>query len=263
MNAAAQRRLTPVLAGIAVVLAVLFAVLFAGMGRGVRWNQPLPTPPLPEVRQNTMPVPLPLDHFAAVWQRPLFNPDRKAVLHNAGETSNLGDMELTGIIITPSLRVALLRNKSDDKTQPGAVPTATDNKDDASKDVRVREGGTLPDGSWKLVELQPRVAIFESGGSRSELKLPSGAPVTPLPNQKTAPPIPGQPNPGMPPTVDANGSPQMQIHHVGPGVPMPPGAVSPGQPAPPPADQAERIRQLRENILKRRAQQAATPNGVR
>jgi general secretion pathway protein N len=242
MNAAAQRRLTPLLGGIAAVLAVVFVVLFSGLGRTVHWNSPLPTPPLPEMHNDSgMPTPQPLERYAAIWQRPLFNPDRKPVMRAAGESANLGDMELTGIIMTPTLRVALLRSK------------------DGDKDVRIREGTTMPDGSVKLVQLQPRSAVFEASGTRTELKLPSGAPVTPLAkagsNNGTPTPVGAVPNP--PP--DTNNPPQMQIRHV-PGVqPVPPGDQQPGQNA----EQAERIRQLRENILKRRAQQAATPEGVR
>ena len=243
MNAAAQRRLTPLLGGIAAALAIVFVVLLGGVGRTVRWNPPLPTPPLPDMHNdNGMPTPQPLERYGVVWQKPLFNPDRKPVLRAAGESANLGDMELTGIIMTPTLRVALLRSK------------------DGEKEVRIREGTTLPDGGMKLVELQPRSAVFEASGTRAELKLPSGAPVTPLAktgsNNGTPTPLGAVPNP--PP--DSSNPPQMQIRHMPPGAqPVPPGGQPPGQNA----EQAERIRQLRENILKRRAQQAATPEGVR
>ncbi|HEX7815997.1 hypothetical protein [Dyella sp.] len=241
MNAAAQRRLTPVLGGVAAVFAVVLVVLISGLGRGVHWNRPLPTPPLPDTSNDSkLPPPLPLEHFAAVWQRPLFNPDRKPTVHTSGEGSNLGDMELTGIILTPSMRVALLHSK------------------DGDKDMRIREGSASPDGGVKLLQLQARSAVFESGGTRTELKLPSGAPVTPLPKSNTPNPPPGAPNPQQQQTN--TNPPQMQIQHVPPGAqPGQPGMQPPG----PSPEQAERIRQLRENILKRRAQQAATPEGVR
>jgi len=241
MNAAAQRRLTPVLGGIAAVLAIVFVVLLGGIGRSVRWNPPLPTPPLPETHNDGgMPVTQPLERYAAIWQKPLFSPDRKPAPRAAGESSNLGDMELTGIIMTPTLRVALLHSK------------------DGDKELRIREGNTSPDGGIKLAELHPRSAVFEVSGSRTELKLPSGAPVTPLAkagNNATPTPLGAVPNPSS-----ENNPPQMQVRHVPPGVqPVPGNLPQPGQNA----EQAERIRQLRENILKRRAQQAATPEGVR
>lgn len=243
MNAAAQRRLTPVLGGIAAVLAVVFVVLFGGVGRGVHWNPPLPTPPLPDMHNDSgMPTPQPLERYGVIWQKPLFNPDRKPVARAAGESSNLGDMELTGIIMTSSLRVALLHSK------------------DGDKELRIREGGTSPDGAIKLAELSPRSAVFEVSGSRTELKLPAGAPVTPLAKAGA----PGTPTPlgAVPnPPPDNGNPPQMQVRHmpVGASPVPPPGNQPPGQNA----EQAERIRQLRENILKRRAQQAATPEGVR
>lgn len=244
MNAAAQRRLTPLLGTIAAVLAIVFVVLLGGVGRGVRWNPPLPTPPLPDMHSDSgMPTPQPLERYAAIWQKPLFNPDRKPALRAAGESSNLGDMELTGIIMTSTLRMALLHSK------------------DGDKELRIREGNTSPDGGIKLAELHPRSAVFEVSGTRTELKLPAGAPVTPLAkagaNNATPSPLGAVPNP--PP--DNNNPPQMQVRHVPPGAqPVPaPGNQPPGQNA----EQADRIRQLRENILKRRAQQAATPEGVR
>jgi len=244
MNAAAQRRLTPLLAGVAIALAIVLVLLIGGIGRGMHWNPPLPTPPLPDMRnQAGMPVPQPLERFGAVWQKPLFNPDRKPIVRAAGESSNLGDMELTGIIMTPGLRIALLRSK------------------DGEREVRIREGSSLPDGGFKLVELQPRSAVFEVSGTRTELKLPAGAAVTPLPKGNTASatptPMGAVPNPAG---DNPNAPPQMQIRHVPPGVqPVQPG----NQPNQQNAEQAERIRQLRENIMRRRAQQAATQEGAR
>jgi general secretion pathway protein N len=242
MNAAAQRRLTPILGGIAAVLAIVFVVLLGGVGRAVHWNPPLPTPPLPDMHNDSgMPTAQPLERYGVIWQKPLFNPDRKPVARAAGESSNLGDMELTGIIMTPTLRIALLHSK------------------DGDKELRIREGNTSPDGGIKLAELHPRSAVFEVSGARTELKLPAGAPVTPLAkagSNGTPTPLGAVPNP--PP--DNSNPPQMQMRHVPPGVqPVPPGSQPPGQNA----EQADRIRQLRENILKRRAQQAATPEGVR
>jgi general secretion pathway protein N len=243
MNAASQRRLTPVLGGIAAILAIVWVVLLGGIGRTVHWNPPLPTPPLPETHNDSgMPAAQPLERYAVIWQKPLFNPDRKPVLRAAGESSNLGDMELTGIIMTSTLRMALLHGK------------------DGDKELRIREGNTSPDGGIKLAELHPRSAVFEVSGTRTELKLPAGAPVTPLPKAAAN----GTPTPlgaVLNPSTDNGNPPQMQVRHVPPGVqPVP----APGnQPAGQNAEQADRIRQLRENILKRRAQQAATPEGVR
>ncbi|WP_266156360.1 general secretion pathway protein GspN [Dyella silvatica] len=244
MNAASQRRITPWLAGTALAFGLLWVLLLSGVGRSVRWNPPLPTPPLPASHDDSgLPTPQPLEQFAIVWLKPLFNPDRKPIARAASDGGNLGDMELTGIILTHDLHMALLHDKSGDKH------------------VRVREGDSLPDGSWKLAELKPRTAVFEGASGRTELNLPAGAPITPPtpgdPNANNAnnpPPAPGMP---VPPPVANNGSsaPVMQVQQIPPNNAHPPQGVD--------AQQAERIRQLKANILKRRAEQAAAPEGVR
>ncbi|WP_114240390.1 general secretion pathway protein GspN [Dyella sp. C9] len=229
MNAAAQRRLTPLLGGIAAVFGVLLLSLLAGVGRGVAWGPSRPTAPLPEAHDQGLPPPVPLTQFAAVWQQPLFNPDRKPVMHAAGGGASLGDMQLTGIILMPTLHMALLHDKS------------------ADRDVRVREGDALPDGSWKLAELKPRAAIFESASGRTQLDLPAGAPID-MPKQAApgaAPPVPVPAGAALPPGA-------MQVTSV----------PAPTTASPPPAAgdaQNDRIRQLREAIQKRRAQQQAAP----
>ena len=160
MNAAHQRRLSPVLGGIAVVLAALFVLLLGGVGRGVQWSPPRSLPPLPPAGSGAdLPQPAPLQQFGEVWQKPLFNPDRKPIAHAAAGGSNLGDLVLTGIIITPDMRMALLHDKN------------------AHKEIRLREGATLPDGSVTLVEVHQRSAVFDSAAGRTELKLPAGAPI--------------------------------------------------------------------------------------
>ena len=47
MNAAAQRRLTPVLGGVAAVFGVVLLLFLGGLGRGVSWGAPRPATPLP------------------------------------------------------------------------------------------------------------------------------------------------------------------------------------------------------------------------
>lgn len=160
MNAAHQRRLTPALGGIVVVLGALFLLLLGGVGRDVHWSSPRILPPLPPPGNSAdLPQPKPLQQFSMVWQKPLFNPDRKPMAHAAAGGSNLGDLELTGIIITPAMRMALLHDKH------------------ANTEIRLREGATLPDGSVTLVEVHQRSAVFDSSAGRTELKLPAGAPI--------------------------------------------------------------------------------------
>jgi len=249
MNAAAQRRLTPMLAGAAGVLALLLVVLLAGVGRGVRWDPPRPTEPLPDMHDSAadLPRPLPLGQFGIVWQQPVFNPDRKPVTRAAKGGASLGEMQLTGIILTSKLHMALLHTRGQDA------------------DVRVAEGAALPDGSWKLVEVKPRSAVFESGSGRTELELPAGAPIdAPKTDNQPQPPPPG--NMSGPIAV-----PPGAVQRVGPGIaPQPP--PDSNEPRPQQAEsslQAERIRQLKAAIQKRRAeqqqqqqQQAGNPEGA-
>jgi general secretion pathway protein N len=243
MNAANQRQLTPLLIALVVVLGAVLLLLLAGIGRGAQWDEPRSLAPLPPAgNPANLPQPVPLQQFALVWQKPLFSPDRKPVARAADGGSNLGDLELTGIILTPGLRMALLHDRNGDKQ------------------VRLREGEALPDGSVKLVELRPRSALFDSPAGRTELKLPAGAPID---QPRAGPDARGQPAgeaamrvaPGDAgaPAADRSGSGRATI------VPMRPAPAAAPQPAGESA--AER---LRKNIQKRRAARAAAArSGVR
>jgi general secretion pathway protein N len=258
MNAAAQRRLTAPLAVAAVLLGLLCLALLGGLGRGVHWAAPRAPVPLPAQRAATLPPPVPLERYASVWQQPLFNPDRKPVVHAASGGSQLGDMQLTGIILTPALRMALLHNKRD-------------REDD--RELRIREGARLPDGDWTLVEVKPRSAVFDSASGRVELELPVAAKIDV--HQAAAQPdeVPQVPNqvqeerPGhrlQPPEDDDQpdvGAPgatsdQDDDNRGGTASAAPRGASSGGALSND-ARQAERLRLLKAAIEKRRAEQAA------
>ncbi len=222
MNAANQRQLTPLLAVLVVLLGAVLLMFLAGAGRAVRWDAPRTAPPLPSAGSAAgLPQPLPLQQFAVVWQKPLFSPERKPVARAADGGSSLGDLDLTGIILTPGLRMALLRDRVGDR------------------EVRLREGESLPDGSVKLVEIHPRSALFDSPAGRTELKLPAGAPIDPPRNAAS-------------PAADPRGQPaDGGMMRVDPASPVPAA----------PQSAADRLRQ---NIQKRRAARAAAANeGVR
>jgi general secretion pathway protein N len=234
MNAANQRQLTPILAAVVVVLSAALLLLLSGIGRDAKWDAPRSLAALPPTGNPAdLPQPLPLQQFALVWQKPLFSPDRKPVARAADGGSNLGDLELTGIILTPGLRMALLHDKNGDKQ------------------VRLHEGEALPDGSVKLVEVRPRSALFDSSAGRTELKLPAGAPID------NKPPAPANTAPGtgtimqIEPGAARTGEPRPQ-----PGTDM--GAPQ-QRPAPNPAVESAAQR-LRQNIQKRRAARAAAAN---
>jgi general secretion pathway protein N len=196
-----------------------------------------------------LPQPQPLQQFALIWQKPLFTPDRKPVAYAADGGSNLGDLELTGIILTPGLRMALLHDKNGD-TQ-----------------VRLHEGESLPDGSVTLVELHPRSALFDSSAGRTELKLPAGAPIDePGPGGSDArePRNAAAGNAMMRVQAGGEGAQKMDVRPAG-GNPMQPMRRNvPAQQAPPERPAGSAVERLRQSIQKRRAAHAAAANeGVR
>ncbi len=163
MKAAHQRRLSPWLGGIVATLGVVLLLLLGGLGRHAHWSKPRALAPLPPVGSPAdLPQAVPLQHFLLVWQKPLFNPDRKPTALAADGGSDLGDLQLTGIILTPRMRMALLHDKNGDR------------------EIRLREGETLQGSNVTLVEVHPRSALFDSAAGRTELKLPAGAPIEPL-----------------------------------------------------------------------------------
>ncbi len=232
MNAAAQRRLTPLGAAAVAVFGLLLLLLLFGVGRSVQWDPPHTAPPLPAGHNVVLPSPPLLDSYAQVWQHPLFSSDRKPIVTNGGsEGVSLGDLQLTGVILTPTLHMALLG------------PTH-DVKGDESQEVRVREGASLPDGNWKLIKVLPRSAIFASSSGRTELKLPAGAPIDQSANPAAnAIPMNGPPGSGM----------QMQAR---PTPPPPSNAVPHSN-----DEQSQRLLKLRAAILKQRSQQSGNAQG--
>jgi general secretion pathway protein N len=240
MNAAHQRQLTPVLVIAAAALALVFVLLLAGVGRGVHWNPPRKRPPLPPAGNPAdMPQPIPLQQFALVWQEPLFNPGRKPIAKAVEGGSSLGDLNLTGIIMTQRLHMALLHDKNGDR------------------ELRLREGESLPDGSITLVEVHPRSAVFDAPSGRTELKLPAGAPID-LPKPEAASAAADQ----------SDGKPLMRVQSGGDDGPRTgPSGMPPLRPSQqPPQDNSRQsfLERLRENVRKRRAAQAgSTPAGVR
>lgn len=158
MNAADRRRLTPTLGIVAAVLVLLLIALWVGLGRGSHWHDYAAAPPrLPPVG-STLPPPVvpPLEQFAAVWQHPLFSPDRKPELATAGgKGATSGDLKLTGVIMLPGLHMAILHDKT------------------SGKDYRVREGQPSK-GAPVLVELHPHSAVVDASGSHLQLQLIPG-----------------------------------------------------------------------------------------
>jgi len=170
MNAADRRRLTPAFGTVAAVLVLLLIALWAGFGEGATWNDNAAPARLPPVGATTpAPAVPPLDRYAEVWQRPLFSPTRTPAPAAAGEGASSSDLQLTGVIILPQLKMAILHDRTN------------------GKDYRAVEGQPSHEGPI-LVELHPRSAVIEVSGSRQELQLvpgptpESGAPANGFPN---------------------------------------------------------------------------------
>ena len=105
----------------------------------------------------------PLAQYAEAAARPVFTTDRRPRSFMAtgpegdaaaGAQSQSLDFILTGVLISPQVRIAFLQ------------PTG------GGESVRVREGAA-PEGAsgWRLVEVQPRRAIFAGNGGESSLDL--------------------------------------------------------------------------------------------
>lgn len=173
MNAVDRRRLTPMLGIAAVVLAVLLIALWAGVGRGAHWHDEAAPPKLPPVGA-TLPAPTvpPLEQYGEVWQHPLFSPTRTPEAAAAGEAGASGDLQLTGVILLPGLKMAILHDKT------------------SGRDYRVVEGQPS-NGGPALLELHPRSAVVEASGSHLQLQLIPG----PSPGADNVPPN-ASPNPG-------------------------------------------------------------------
>jgi general secretion pathway protein N len=156
MNAADRRRLTPALGIVAAVLLLLLIALWTGLGRGAHWHDDAAPPRLPPAGAAT-PAPSvpPLGRYADVWEHPLFSPTRTPAPAAGGDDTASGDLVLTGVIMLPGLKMAILHDKT------------------RNKDYRVIEGQPSQEGP-SLVELHPRSAVVDSSGSRLQLQLISG-----------------------------------------------------------------------------------------
>ncbi len=155
--------LTWLLAACAGWAVLLWLAALLGLGNAVA-----PTPviaadvPLPQSGPASPDRIGPLAQYAEAAARPVFTSDRRprsflATAPDGGATgaqSQSLDFILTGVLITPQLRMAFLQ------------PTG------GGESVRVREGAA-PEGAsgWRLVDVQPRRAIFAGNGGESSLDL--------------------------------------------------------------------------------------------
>ncbi|HSD17065.1 MAG TPA: hypothetical protein VLC71_07405 [Thermomonas sp.] len=221
---AQSRPLTWSLAGLCGWALLLWLGALAGMGGRIEPVEPLPASALPQPSAATPDRIGPLIRYAEAAARPLFTQDRRprgflaSVPEGEGDAaqSTSLDFVLTGVLISPQVRLAIVQPTSGGEAQ------------------RVREG-TSPEGAngWRLLEVQPRRAIFEGSGGQVSLDLRtfggSAPPPAAVARAGAAPP----PAPTTQAVVDAA----------------------------PPQSEAARIETIRRRIEARRAQlRAASPD---
>jgi general secretion pathway protein N len=229
------RRTAMVVGAVASVLLLLTVALRLGVGTGFSLAEdagPAPALAFGQIRDEPPKLRAWVE-FGELVARPLFNETRApeeqpesadATAEGAAQPLNV---QLTGVILAQGLQLALVRDTTNGET------------------ARVRVGQPLEGAmaGWKLVELQPRLAVFDGAGlGRQELPLTvdtKGAPPPPAP-VAAAQPAPVAAQPAAPNAQPAVGNPAAPVPVA-------------GQPAS--ADEIrrrieERRRQLREEAQK-------------
>ena len=175
-----------VLAVVALLLGVVWSLPPAGPGDGGDGAGDTRMPDVPQLVESE-----PIEHYAVVTERPVFNESRQPELElglagEGGDESpeeevDAPEVELAGVIITPTLRMVTLREK------------------EAGESLVAFEGQPLRGdyGSWHVSRIAPREITLASGaGEELQLKLevhdekiappPKPKPAEPAAEQQTA-----------------------------------------------------------------------------
>ena len=156
--------LTWLLAACAGWALVLWLAALLGLGNAVAPTEKIAADAaLPQAKPASPDRIGPLAQYAEAAARPVFTSDRRPRNFMAtgpeggaaaGAQSQSLDFILTGVLISPQVRMAFLQ------------PTG------GGESVRVREGAS-PEGApgWRLVDVQPRRAVFAGNGTESSLDL--------------------------------------------------------------------------------------------
>ncbi|MCM2336924.1 MAG: hypothetical protein NDI66_09100 [Pseudomonas sp.] len=229
----------------------LAAWLLAIAGMGGRVEAPVDDPtllrPLPALPRPVDSRLGPLAQYTEIAARPLFSQDRRPKPFSLQPTGDAQvqafDYVLTSVMITPSVRMAILQNP------------------DGSQSLRVKLG-EAPEGqpAWRLVALNSRSAVFSGpdGERTMDLRVFDGrggqaptAVVAPAPRPAGGPALP-------PGSVERPG--RVGVVEVSPGQPADPAAVP--APAPPtpiagstaaPSPEQAQMEAIRKRIEARRA----------
>ena len=228
-----------VLAGIAAWALCLVVLSLLGLGArvGPHPDNRALVPALPVVTLDAVGSRLgPASDYLEVGNRPLFTRDRRPAPMTA-DTSNAAvplEVNLTSVLITPELKLAIVQNTSDGASR------------------RVRLGDVLEGTDWRLVQLEPRRALFEGSEGQRDLMLrvfdgTGGQAPTP---QAAAVIPPGATAADKPDTVDASGATAAASGPPSTGAP-------PATPTAAPVSPEEQVEAIRRRIEARRALRAA------
>lgn len=230
-----------VLAGIAAWALCLVVLGLAGLGGrvGLHPGNAALTPALPVVTLDAVGSRLgPAADYLEVGNRPLFSRDRRPapMTADSGPAAVPLEVNLTSVLITPDLKLAIVQNTSDGASR------------------RVRLGDTLEGTAWRLVQLEPRRAVFEGPEGQRDLALRvfdgSGG------QSPTAQAGSGTGGPGVaPPSALAANKPDAAAPVAANGSNAPGAAPAPSTVAPVTPD--EQVEAIRRRIEARRAMRAA------
>ena len=155
----ALRPLGALLAGLALWALALLVLALAGLGGrvGPHPDDPAIAPPMPQVQLTAVGSRLgPMTDYLEVGNRPLLSADRRpAPISASGDGPGDAplDVVLTSVMIAGDLKLAIVQGKDDPRS------------------LRVRLGDLVEGTSWRLVQLEPRRAVFEGPQGRAELML--------------------------------------------------------------------------------------------
>lgn len=249
MKLSTRKKLTVAL-GVSCALMMLFLLLQRQLGLGSAYST-LPNSPAPvelaiEAPQSEFKPDMSSEMtFLEINDRSLFTQTRTApakaapaVAQAAAEIPKVPlTAQLTGVVITPTRKVALLRSAGGDQT------------------YRLREGMPFPGelAGWRVTQINARSVVFDGGASQGQVELKldvaKGSPMSGSPSGlPSIPQVPG--NSPVPPMSDNSKFNSAAIAMPASGAPPPP-------PPPPSADQAAREMEVQRIIEERRAQMRA------
>lgn len=222
------------LAALALWALGLLVLAVAGLGGNVGPhpdNEAL-APPMPQVELAAVGSRLgPSSDYLEIGNRPLLSADRRpAPVTAAGEGNEDAplDVVLTSVLIAGDVKLAIVQRKDDPKSH------------------RVRLGDVVEGTGWRLVELEPRRAVFEGPQGRTalELRVFDGSGGATALSGNPAAPGPARPAPGMA-GPEAGATPEVSA-----AVPAPAPVAQEGEGM----TQEQQVEAIRRRIEARRAQ---------